>query len=165
MPNKRLNDNEINALLQAFDEFNANNAASLKQSRTFKVLLISLNIYFLIFVLLYVLSVNDLINTPGQVFNTYGLRTTLGGRSNMIFWILVFVNISAYYNIGFKTVCLAMFIYSLNTVVDNFVLLSSILSFQQRPYVTSFVLSLPLATAGIAWMGIAFKSRAEEEEI
>lgn len=83
----------------------------------------------------------------------------------MFFWILVFVNISAYYNIGFKTACLTMFIYSLNTVIDNFVLLSSILSFEQRPYVTSFVLSLPLATAGIAWMGIAFKSRAEEEEI
>lgn len=165
MPNKRLNDNEINALLQAFDEVNANNAASLKQSRTFKVLLISLNIYFLIFISLYVLSANYLITTPGQVFNIDGLKTTLGGRSNMFFWILVFVNISAYYNIGFKTACLTMFIYSLNTVIDNFVLLSSILSFEQRPYVTSFVLSLPLATAGIAWMGIAFKSRAEEEEI
>lgn len=165
MTTNRLNDNEINALLQSFDEVNASNASSLKQSNTFKALLISANIYFLIFVSLYILSANDLITTAGQTFNTDGMRTTLRGRSNVFFWIVVFLNISVYFNIGVKFVCLTMFVYVLNTMIDNFVLFSSILSFEQRPYITSFILSLPIAVAGIAWMGIEFKSRAEDEEM
>lgn len=164
MSDNRLNDNEISALLKAFDEVNETNASSLKQSTTFKALLISINIYFFSFVSIHFLSVNGLIDTPGQALENEGLRSALSARSHVIFWILSILNISAYFNIGFRTVCLTMFIYVLNTVIDNIVLFYELLSFEHRPYVTSFVFSLPLTLVGVVWMGIVFQNGVDREE-
>lgn len=100
MSDNRLNDKEISALLQAFEEVNEKNASSLKQSISFKTLLIAINIYFFTFISIYFLSINDVIYTPGQALDNEGLRSALNGRSHVIFWILTAMNISAYFILG-----------------------------------------------------------------
>ena len=165
MSDNRLNENEISALLHAFERVTEDNASSLRQSTTFRALLILINIYFFTFLFIYFLSVNDLIYTPGQILNDEGVRTTINGRAHIVLWLLFGLNISAYFGIGFRTACLTMFIYVSNMVVDHLVLFSGELSFSQRPYITSFVVSIPVALCGIAWMGIVFKSSVESEEL
>lgn len=165
MSDNRLNDNEISALLQAFEEVTEYNASSLKQSISFKALLIFTNIYFFTFISIYFLSLNDLIYAPGQALDNDGLSSSLNGRSHVIFWLLTAMNISAYFNIGFRTICLTMFVYVLNAAMDNVVLFYELLSFEHLPYVTSLVLSLPVVLVGIALMGMVFKNGVDREQL
>ncbi|WP_439508350.1 hypothetical protein [Yoonia sp.] len=164
MSKNRLNDKEISALLQSFQEVSENNTSSLKQSALFKALLISINIYFFTFISIYYLSVNGLIYTPGQALMNEELRSALYGRSHVVFWLLAVLNISAYFNFGFRTVCLTLFIYALNTTIDNLVIFYEILIFENRPYVTTFAFSLPVVLVGIALMAAVFKNGIEDEE-
>lgn len=57
-----------------------------------------------------------------------------------------------------------MFVYVLNAAVDNVVLFYELLSFENRPYVTSLVLSLPVVLFGIALMGMVFKNGVDHEQ-
>ena len=80
-----------------------------------------------------------------------------------MFWLLVLMNMSAYFNIAFKIMCLIAVIIMLNATVDNLVLLNGLVSFEERPYLTLFIISRPLFLVAIIWMGIVYNSALADD--
>jgi hypothetical protein len=89
--------------------------------------------------------------------------TVLDGRANIMFWLLVLMNMSAYFNIAFKIMCLIAVIVMLNATVDNLVLFTRLVIFEERPYLTLFIISRPLFLVAIIWMGIVYNSALADD--
>ena len=83
------------------------------------------------------------------------------GRAQIVFWFLVFINMGAYFNIGFKIISLIALVYLLSSTVDNAVIFSGIVSFAERPYFLMIVASRPIIIIAIAWMGLYHNNRLE----
>ena len=83
------------------------------------------------------------------------------GRAQIMFWSLVFINMGAYFNIGFRIISLIAIVYLLNTTVDNAVIFSGLVSFADRPYFSAFIVSRPIIIIAIAWMGLSHKNGLE----
>ena len=71
-------------------------------------------------------------------------------------------NVGAYFNFVFKVICLIALVYLLNTTVDNAVLFTGLISLDDRPYFSVFILSRPLFFVALAWMGLAYKDKLED---
>lgn len=83
------------------------------------------------------------------------------GRAQIVFWFLVFINMGAYFNIGFKIISLIALVYLLSSTVDIAVIFSGLVSFADRPYFSMFVASRPIIIIAIAWMGLSHKNGLE----
>jgi hypothetical protein len=70
---------------------------------------------------------------------------------------------SAYFNIAFKIMCLIAVIVMLNATVDNLVLFTRLVIFEERPYLTLFIISRPLFLVAIIWMGIVYNSALADD--
>jgi hypothetical protein len=44
----------------------------------------------------------------------------------VLFWLLAFLNMTAYLNFGFKAVCFVILVYVLNRAIDNTILFSDL---------------------------------------
>lgn len=73
------------------------------------------------------------------------------------------MNMSAYFNIAFKIMCLISIIVMLNATVDNLVLFTGLVSFEDRPYLTIFIIPRPLFLGEIIWMGIFYNSALADD--
>ena len=91
------------------------------------------------------------------------VQVVLYGRANVMFWLLVFMNISAYFNVGFKALCLISLVYTLNATIDNVVLFSGLLDFDDHSYFSMFVISRPIMFVVIAWMALSFRDSLESD--
>ena len=121
MVDRKLDDTEIGAILEAFSESREAKARLTNQSTTFKLLLAFGNIYVLGFSIIYILLKNNLLQPLDANLITEDFLTVFDGRANIMFWLLVLINMGAYFNIGFKIMCLISIIYILNATADNFV--------------------------------------------
>ena len=156
MVDKKLNDTEIGAILEAFSESRDVKHRLKNQSTTFRVLLVFGNIYVLGFSIIYILLKNKLLQPLDAGLINEDFLTVFDGRANIMFWLLVLMNMGAYFNIGFKIMCLISIIYMLNATVDNFVIFSGLVSFDERPYLSAFIFSRPLLFMAIIWMGVIY---------
>ena len=89
--------------------------------------------------------------------------TVFDGRAHIMFWLLVSMNVGAYFNFGFKVSCVIALVYLLNNTVDNAVLFAGLISLDDRPYFSVFILSRPLFLVLLAWMGLAYKDKLEDD--
>jgi hypothetical protein len=156
MVGRNLDDTEIGAILEAFYESREAKARVTNQTTTFRIILACSNIYVLGFLVIYILFKNNLLQPLDANLITEDFLTVFDGRANIMFWLLVLMNMSAYFNIAFKIMCLIAVIVMLNATVDNLVLFATLVNFDDRPYLSAFLLSRPLFLVAIIWMGIVF---------
>ena len=156
MVDRKLNDTEIGAILDAFSESRDVKTRIKNQSTTFKILLSSVNTYVLAFLIIYILLKNNSLQPLDAGLINKDFLAVFNGRANIMFWLLILMNMSAYFNIGFKIICLISIMYLLNATVDNFVIFAGLVSFDDRPYLSAFLVSRPLFFVAIIWMGIVY---------
>jgi hypothetical protein len=163
MVGRNLDDTEIGAILEAFSESREAKARVTNQTTTFRIILACSNIYVLGFLVIYILFKNNLLQPLDANLITEDFLTVFDGRANIMFWLLVLMNMSAYFNIAFKIMCLIAVIVMLNATVDNLVLFTRLVIFEERPYLTLFIISRPLFLVAIIWMGIVYNSALADD--
>jgi len=157
MADKKINTTEINAILEVFAESREVKANIIKQSKTFKTLLLLCNTYVVVFLGIYYFLNSNLLNAVDAALISEDFLTVFNGRANVMFWLFLGINMAAYFNLGFKVMCLIALVFMLNTTVDNFIIFSGLISLNDRPYLSVFVISRPLFFVGLAWLALSFK--------
>ena len=152
MADNKVSDIEMSAILAAFAESREVKANFIYQSKTFKALIIFCNIYALTSLVIYYLFGSTIHASLNADF-----IAVFDGRANVMFWLVVSMNISAYFNVGFKALCLVSLVYTLNSTIDNVVLFSGLLDFGDHSYFSIFVISRPIMFVVLAWMALSFR--------
>jgi len=158
MADKKLNDIEIGAILDAFVESRDVTVSSINQSRTFKITITVLNLYALVFMSLYFSLKYNFLDTFDIRLKSEHVYIIFDGRSEIMFWLLIFINIGAYYNFGFMVLCLISSIYVLNSVTDILIIFFDFISLSNSPYFTMWVVTQPLLSSALVWMGLSYKN-------
>ena len=156
MADNKVSDIEMSAILAAFSESREVKANLIYQSKTFMALIIFCNIYVFTSLVIYYLFGSNMHASLDADF-----RFVFDGRANVMFWLVVSLNISAYFNVGFKALCLISLVYTLNATIDNAVLFSGLLDFDDHPYLSIFIISRPIMFVVLAWMGLSFRDSLE----
>ena len=159
MVDKKINDTEIGAILDAFSENRDVRVPPKNQSRTFKILIAFVNMYVFGFLIIYFLLNLNLLDAFDENMMAEEFLTVFNGRAHIMFWLLLLINIGAYFNFGFKLLSLIGFISLLNSTLDIIVLFSELVSFSDRPYFSVFVASRPLLAVAVAWMGLSYQEQ------
>jgi hypothetical protein len=133
MADKKINTTEINAILEVFAESREVKANIIKQSKTFKTLLLLCNTYVVVFLGIYYFLNSNLLNAVDAALISEDFLTVFNGRANVMFWLFLAINLAAYFNLGFKVMCLIALVFMLNTTVDNFIIFSGLISLNDRP--------------------------------
>ncbi len=157
MANNKLDDNEINALMVAYAESKDSNINPDRQSKIFKFLILFINLYVFFVLALYVLFRSNLIQAVDTALIDTDTSVLLDGRAHTFFWIIMLMNISVYFNIGFRLLCIIAVVSLLNTTLDYLVLIPGVFSFYERPYFSVLFASRPLLIFAIAWVGFSYK--------
>ena len=157
MADKKINTTEINAILEVFAESREIKANIIKQSKTFKTLLLLCNAYVVVFLVIYYFLNSNLLYAVDADLINGDFLTVFNGRANVMFWLFLGINMAAYFNLGFKVMCLIALVFMLNTTVDNFIIFYGLISLNDRPYLSVFVISRPLFFVGLAWLALSFK--------
>ena len=163
MADKKVNDMEISAILEAFAESREDKAVLIDQSKPFKALIVFCNIYVLTFLVIYYSLKNNFLDGFDEGLLNEDVFTVFDGRAHIMFWLLVSMNVGAYFNFGFKVSCVIALVYLLNNTVDNAVLFAGLISLDDRPYFSVFILSRPLFLVLLAWMGLAYKDKLGDD--
>ena len=132
------------------------------QSLTFKVLLGVINLYILMGFLLYLLVKGSLVGGININFLDQGYLSILNTRATVVLVFLMIMNISAYYNYGFKHLSIILFIYMLNSAIDTAILFSGFSQIAERPYFSVFQLSRPLFLICLIWIAIVHKGQIKD---
>jgi len=156
MADNKVSDIEMSAILAAFAESREVKANSIHQSKTFMALIIFGNIYVFTSLVIYYLFGSNIHASLDADFTF-----VFAGRANVMFWLVVSMNISAYFNVGFKALCLVSLVYTLNSTIDNVVLFSGLLDFGDHSYFSIFVISRPIMFVVLAWMALSFRDSLE----
>jgi hypothetical protein len=161
MEDKKVTDMEMSAILEAFAQSRDEKAVSIRQSKTFKALIIFCNIYVLSFIFIYFMLWNKMLVAVDPNLLSTDILTIFNGRANIMFWLLILMNIGAYFNFAFKILCLIALVYLLNSTIDNAVLFSGLFSVDDRPYFSVFIMSRPMFFVALAWMGLSYSDSLE----
>ena len=140
MVGRKLDDTEIGAILEAFSESREAKARVTNQTITFRILLACSSVYVSAFLIIYTFYEINLV------------QPLEAGLINEDFL-----------TIAFKIMCLIAVIVMLNATVDNLVLFTGLVSFEERPYLTLFIISRPLFLVAIVWMGIVYNSALADD--
>jgi hypothetical protein len=114
MADNKVSDIEMSAILAAFAESREVKANLIYQSKTFMALIIFGNIYVFTSLVIYYLFGSNIHASLDADFTF-----VFDGRANVMFWLVVSMKIAAYFNVGFKALCLISLVYTLNTTIDN----------------------------------------------
>jgi hypothetical protein len=164
MADKKINTTEINAILEVFAESREIKANTIKQSKTFKALLLLCNAYVVVFLVIYYFLNSNLLYAVDADLINGDFLTVFNGRANVMFWLFLGINMAAYFNLGFKVICLIALVFMLNTTVDNVIIFSELISLDDRPYLTIFIVSRPLFFVALAWLALSFKATFDGNE-
>jgi len=164
MADKKINTTEINAILEVFAESREIKANIIKQSKTFKALLLLCNAYVVVFLVIYYFLNSNLLYAVDADLINGDFLTVFNGRANVMFWLFLGINMAAYFNLGFKVMCLIALVFMLNTTVDNVIIFSELISLDDRPYLTIFIVSRPLVFVALAWLALSFKATFDGNE-
>jgi hypothetical protein len=156
MADNKVTDIEMSAILAAFAESREIKTNSIHQSKIFMALIIFCNIYVLTSLVIYYLFGSNIHASLDADF-----IVIFDGRATVMFWLVVSMNIAAYFNVGFKALCLISLVYTLNSTIDNAVIFSRLLDFDDNSYFSIFVISRPIMFVVLAWMGLIFRDSLE----
>jgi hypothetical protein len=154
---RKKNDNETAFLLHNTTDVQSIVNGRIVQSSTFRILLGFINLYILLGFVLYLLVKGNLIDGVNTDFLDQGYFSVLNIRSTVVLVFLMVMNISAYYNHGFKYLSLILFVYMLNSAIDTNILFSDFALTAERPYFSTFQLSRPLLLISLLWVAIVHK--------
>ena len=144
---------------------NASNSQSkgkdhIVQSSSFRLIFSFINLYALITIALFFLVKGNLVGGVNTNFlEQGGFLYVLNARAIILLLLLIFLNISAYYNYGFKYASLVLIVYMLNSAIDNAVLFSGLMHITDRPYLSAFNVTRPLFIIALFWVMIIHKDR------
>ena len=148
---------------------NASNSQSkdkdhIVQSSTFRLILSFINLYALITIALFFLVKGNLVGGVNTNFlEQGGFLYVLNARAIILLLLLIFLNVSAYYNYGFKYACLVLIVYMLNSAIDNAVLYSGFMHLADRPYLSAFAITRPLFIISLFWVMIIHKYKFKSD--
>lgn len=156
-PNKLTNE-EMGALLGAFADIRQDLSGAVNQTALFKACLLFSNVCVVLFTVFYILLRENIITASSPQLLGEGFLAAFGGKSFVMFWLLAGVNMSLYFNIGFRIVCLCGVIYILNGVVDGLVLFHDRISFSEAPYFSIFMATSASLIFAMAVMAYSYKT-------
>ena len=148
---------------------NASNSQSkgkdhIVQSSSFRLILSFINLYALITIALFFLVKGNLVGGVNTNFlEQGGFLYVLNARAIILLLLLIFLNVSAYYNYGFKYACLVLIVYMLNSAIDNAVLYSGFMHLTDRPYLSAFAITRPLFIISLFWVMIIHKNKFKSD--
>ena len=157
MKNKNTNNLEFSTILGNVSDKNSNGKNYIFQSSTFRLIFSFINLYALILILLFFIVKGNLVGGIDNNFLNTGFLSVLNARAILLFLLLISLNISAYFNYGFKYVCLILLAYMINSAIDNAVLFSGFMHITDRPYLSAFTITRPLFIISLFWVMIIHK--------
>ena len=157
MKNKNTNNLEFSTILGNVSDKNSNGKNYIFQSSTFRLIFSFINLYALILILLFFIVKGNLVGGIDNNFLNTGFLSVLNARAILLFLLLVSLNISAYFNYGFKYVCLILLAYMINSAIDNAVLFSGFMHITDRPYFSAFSATRPLFIIALFWVLLIHK--------
>ncbi|MDB2333133.1 hypothetical protein N9V53_07310 [Amylibacter sp.] len=157
MKNKNTNNLEFSTILGNVSDKNSNGKNYIFQSSTFRLIFSFINLYALILILLFFIVKGNLVGGIDNNFLNTGFLSVLNARAILLFLLLISLNISAYFNYGFKYVCLILLAYMINSAIDNAVLFSGFMHITDRPYFSAFSATRPLFIIALFWVLIIHK--------
>ena len=163
MVDKKINNTEIGAILEAFSESSHIGVHSKNQSKTFKISMTVLNLYALVFISLYFLLKYKFLGVFDIRLTNEHAYIIFDGRTEIMFWLLILMNIGAYFNVGFKLLCLVSSIYVLNSVTDILIIFFDSISLSNSPYFTMWVVTQPLLASALVWLGLSYKNELRDD--
>ena len=161
MKNKKTNDLGLSAILGNASDEDSNDKNYVVQSSTFKLIFSFINLYALILMALFFMVKGNLVEGINNNFLETGFSSVLNARAILLLLLLIFLNISAYFNYGFKYVCLILLTYMINSAIDNAVLFSGFLHLTDRPYLSAFNVTRPLFVIALFWVMIIHKDESD----
>ena len=164
MKDKKTNDLGLSTMLgNASDEY-SNDKNHVIQSISFRLILSFVNLYVLISIALFFLVKGNLVGGVNTNFiEQGGFLYVLNARAIILLLLLIFLNLSAYYNYGFKYACLVLIVYMLNSAIDNAVLFSGFMHLTDRPYLSAFTITRPLLIISLFWIMIIHKYKFKSD--
>ena len=161
MKNKKTNDLGLSAILGNASDEHSNDKNYVVQSSTFRLIFSFINLYALILMALFFMVKGNLVEGINNNFLETGFSSVLNARAILLLLLLIFLNISAYFNYGFKYVCLILLTYMINSAIDNAVLFSGFLHLTDRPYLSAFNVTRPLFVIALFWVMIIHKDESD----
>jgi hypothetical protein len=165
MKNKKTNDLGLSAILGNASDEDSNDKNYVVQSSTFKLIFNFINLYALILMALFFMVKGNLVEGINNNFLETGFSSVLNARAILLLLLLIFLNISAYFNCGFKYVCLILLVYMINSAIDNAVLFSGFLHLTDRPYFSAFNVTRPLFVIALFWVLLVHKDNKKSIKI
>ena len=163
MKNKQTNDLGLSAILGNASDEDSNDKNYVVQSSTFKLIFSFINLYALILMALFFMVKGNLVEGINNNFLETGFSSVLNARAILLLLLLIYLNISAYFNYGFKYVCLILLAYMINSAIDNAVLFSGFLHLTDRPYLSAFNVTRPLFVIALFWVMIIHKDKDKSD--
>ena len=163
MKNKNTNNLGFSTILGNDSDKNSNDKDYIFQSSTFRLTFSFINLYALIVILLFFIVKGNLVGGINNYFLDTGFLSVLNARAMLLFLLLISLNITAYFNYGFKYVCLIMLVYMLNSAIDNAVLFSGFMHLTDRPYFSAFSVTRPLFIIALFWVFIIHKDKDKSD--
>ncbi|MDB9991315.1 hypothetical protein OAD94_02285 [Amylibacter sp.] len=157
MKNKNTNNLEFSTMLGNVSDKNSNGKNYIVQSSTFRLIFSFINLYALIIILLFFIVKGNLVGGIDNNFLNTGFLSVLNARAILLFLLLISLNISAYFNYGFKYVSLILLAYMINSAIDNAVLFSGFMHITDRPYFSAFSATRPLFIIALFWVLLIHK--------
>lgn len=163
MKNKNTNNLGFSTILGNDSDKNSNGKDYIVQSSTFRLTFSFINLYALILMALFFIIKGDLVEGINNNFLETGFSSVLNARAILLLLLLISLNISAYFNYGFKYVCLILLAYMINSAIDNAVLFSGFMHITDRPYFSAFNVTRPLFIIALFWVFIIHKDKDKSD--
>ncbi len=161
MKDKKTNNREFTSILWNAPDKHSNDKDYIFQSSTFRLVLGFINLYGIILTILFFIVKGNLVGGVNNNFLESGFLSVLNARAILLLLLLMSLNISAYFNYGFKYVCLILLAYMINSAIDNAVLFSGFLHLTDRPYLSAFNVTRPLFVIALFWVMIIHKDESD----
>lgn len=165
MKDKKTNNREFTSILWNAPDKHSNDKDYIFQSSTFRLVLGFINLYGIILTLLFFIIKGNLVEGINNNFLETGFSSVLNGRAILLLLLLISLNISAYFNYGFKYVCLILLAYMINSAIDNAVLFSGFMHITDRPYFSAFSATRPLFIIALFWVLLIHKDNKKAIKI
>ncbi|CAM8670290.1 hypothetical protein MCEREM30_00688 [Paracoccaceae bacterium] len=151
---RKLDDEEYQALLNAFDGQKFSFRKTSSQSMPFRVSFYFMNIYAISMMLVYYIVANYLLDYINPQFLEHHYLDLLERRAFIFLWLLGAFNMAFYFGVGFRVVAGVILLYSINATFSQIIVIHSnfgFFNFAETPIFSAYALSRPLfmiATVG-----------------
>ena len=164
MKNKNTNNLGFSTILGNDSDKNSNGKDYIVQSSTFRLTFSFINLYALIIILLFFIVKGNLVGGIDNNFLDTEFLSVLNARGILLLLLMISLNVLAYFNYGFKYVCLIILAYMINSAIDNAVLFSGFMHLTDRPYLSVFTVTRPLFIIALFWVMIIHKDKDKDKD-